>query len=298
MFEEFASLEVQPSLFVKFFPRLVLSAAANRPSFLTKYTICLLLPLSMESTDHIEVCAAEQSPSLPEDKLITSVEDLAECDCDPEMGTWLLDTLRRIQPDAEITVGSVKVSLHSPLAPIQFSNDHLPPLSTSPSLPFPLLQQILSNLLDQVTTTVLQEASAISSGQETADLPGTSGLSSSSDHSTAQQTTTSRRGGLKRMPLTSLDIHKALKRVLPGEPGELFRPYLPTVTKQAWHLDKQSLKGIKGKKQKTMMQAPPVILADDHDEDDEKTEQDVVGLPATTEEEAANGVVTEEDIVE
>jgi len=45
----------------------------------------------MESSDHIEVCAAEQSPSmLPEDKLITSVEDLADCDCDPEMGTWLL----------------------------------------------------------------------------------------------------------------------------------------------------------------------------------------------------------------
>jgi len=205
-------------------------------------------------------------------------------------------TLRRIQPDAEITVGSVKVSLHSPLAhhSIQFSNDHLP-LSLPP---FPLAQQILSNLLDQVTTTVLQEASAISSGQETAELLGTSGLPSSSNQATTQQTTTttSRRSGEKRMPLTSLDIHKALKRVLPGEPGELFRPYLPTVTKQAWHLDKQSLKGIKGKKQKTMMQAPPVTFADD-DEDDQKTEQDVVGVPTTTEVEGANGLVTGDDNV-
>ena len=75
-------------------------------------------------------------------------------------------------------------------------------------------------------------------------------------------------------PLTSLDIHKArppgyggpesparplfpfttqrlashtqaLKRVLPGEPGNTLRPYLPSVTKQAWHMDKQSLRGIK-----------------------------------------------------
>ena len=45
--------------------------------------------------------------------------------------------------------------------------------------------------------------------------------------------------------LTSLDIHKALKRLLPGEPGDSLRPYLPAVTKQAWHLDKQSLKGVK-----------------------------------------------------
>ena len=161
----------------------------------------------------------------------------------------------------------------------------------------------MSNLLDQVTTTVLQEASAISSGQETAELLGTFGLPSSSNQATTQQTTTttttttSRRGGEKRMPLTSLDIHKALKRVLPGEPGELFRPYLPSVTKQAWHLDKQSLKGIKGKKQKTMMQAPPVTLVDD-DEDDQKTEQDVVGVPTTTEVEATNGVITEDDNIE
>lgn len=56
----------------------------------------------------------------------------------------------------------------------------------------------------------------------------------------------------KRAPLTSLDISKALKKILPGAPGGLFRPYLPTVTKQAWHLDKQSLKGIK--KQKTAQQ--------------------------------------------
>ena len=48
-------------------------------------------------------------------------------------------------------------------------------------------------------------------------------------------------------PLTSLDIHQALKRLLPcsNEPGERLRPYLPAVTKHAWHLDKQSLKGVK-----------------------------------------------------
>lgn len=39
---------------------------------------------------------------------------------------------------------------------------------------------------------------------------------------------------------------QALKRVLPGDPTEnRLRPYLPAVTKQAWHLDKQSLKGVK-----------------------------------------------------
>ena len=32
--------------------------------------------------------------------------------------------------------------------------------------------------------------------------------------------------------------------MLPGEPAtNKLRPYLPAVTKQAWHLDKQSLKG-------------------------------------------------------
>lgn len=42
---------------------------------------------------------------------------------------------------------------------------------------------------------------------------------------------------------------QALKRVLPGEQADgKLRPYLPAVTKQAWHLDKQSLKGIKRQK--------------------------------------------------
>lgn len=46
------------------------------------------------------------------------------------------------------------------------------------------------------------------------------------------------------------DMLQALKRVLPGEPASnKLRPYLPAVTKQAWHLDKQSLKGIKKQKQ-------------------------------------------------
>ena len=43
---------------------------------------------------------------------------------------------------------------------------------------------------------------------------------------------------------------QALKRVLPGEPASnKLRPYLPAVIKQAWHEDKQSLKGIKRQKQ-------------------------------------------------
>ena len=50
--------------------------------------------------------------------------------------------------------------------------------------------------------------------------------------------------------LTSLDIHKAIKKLFPGNPGDPLRPYLPTKTKMAWNLDKQSLKGIKRKRQK------------------------------------------------
>ena len=38
---------------------------------------------------------------------------------------------------------------------------------------------------------------------------------------------------------------QAVKKVLPGEPGRLLRPYLPAETKLARHLDKQSLRGYK-----------------------------------------------------
>jgi hypothetical protein len=41
---------------------------------------------------------------------------------------------------------------------------------------------------------------------------------------------------------------QALKQVLPGSPGKHLRPYLPSVTKKAWHMDKESLK--RGRKQK------------------------------------------------
>lgn len=57
--------------------------------------------------------------------------------------------------------------------------------------------------------------------------------------------------------LTSLDIHKAIKKLLPGNPGDTLRPYLPSKTKQAWNLDKQSLKGIKRKRQKTALDQYP-----------------------------------------
>lgn len=54
----------------------------------------------------------------------------------------------------------------------------------------------------------------------------------------------------KTKELTSLDIHKAIKKLFPGNPGDTLRPYLPSKTKMAWNLDKQSLKGIKRKRQK------------------------------------------------
>ena len=44
--------------------------------------------------------------------------------------------------------------------------------------------------------------------------------------------------------------------MLPGDPGEnRLRPYLPAVTKQAWHLDKQSLKGVKKLKTASSLEA-------------------------------------------
>lgn len=53
-------------------------------------------------------------------------------------------------------------------------------------------------------------------------------------------------GKRKTMELTSLDIREALKKLLPGE---RLRPYLPSTTKQAWNMDKKSLKGIKRRRQ-------------------------------------------------
>ena len=93
------------------------------------------------------------------------------------------------------------------------------------------MSQVLTSLLDNITARVLEEAKRISEGPaEEADEEGGSGAAA------------------KQPPLTSLDISKALKRLLPGEPGDPLRPYLPAVTKQAWHLDKQSLKGVKRQK--------------------------------------------------
>jgi hypothetical protein len=55
---------------------------------------------------------------------------------------------------------------------------------------------------------------------------------------------------------------QALKRVLPGDPAEnRLRPYLPAVTKQAWHLDKQSLKGVKKLKTAAAADAAPKLAA-------------------------------------
>ena len=44
------------------------------------------------------------------------------------------------------------------------------------------------------------------------------------------------------------DVAQAMRRVLPGEPGDVLRPYLPTETKLARHLDKQSLRGLRSKR--------------------------------------------------
>ncbi|GAB4814217.1 hypothetical protein N2152v2_001263 [Parachlorella kessleri] len=89
----------------------------------------------------------------------------------------------------------------------------------------------LTSLLDGITQRILEEAKDISLATGT----------DSTDTAAPPEAGTAK-------PLTSLDIHKAsaLKRVLPGDPSEKrLRPYLPAVTKQAWHLDKQSLKGVK-----------------------------------------------------
>jgi hypothetical protein len=44
-------------------------------------------------------------------------------------------------------------------------------------------------------------------------------------------------------------------QILPGEPGQPLRPYLPAVSKHAWHLDKAVLKGVK-KFSKTLEEVP------------------------------------------
>jgi len=97
-------------------------------------------------------------------------------------------------------------------------------------------------MLDGITSRVLEEASRISHGEGPSSADGEEG----GGHGTS--TTAPSTSTLTSQALTSQDIHKALKRLLPGEAGDPLRPYLPAVTKQAWHLDKQSLKGIKRKK--------------------------------------------------
>jgi hypothetical protein len=107
-------------------------------------------------------------------------------------------------------------------------------------------------MLDGITSRILEEASRISHGEgpRAANGEETGGAGDG-----ASTTTLVPSSSLTCQALTSQDIHKALKRLLPGEPGDPLRPYLPTVTKQAWHLDKQSLKGIKRKKGKNAASA-------------------------------------------
>lgn len=168
------------------------------------------------------------------DQVLVNGEDLQGADLS-EMGAWVLQTLQEQQPDAEITLGSVQVSLLflSAFALFLFSK----------SLFFAF--QALTDMLDGITSRILEEARRISHGEGPSTADGEEG--GSDGISTAAPSTCT----LTSQALTSQDIHKALKRLLPGEPGDPLRPYLPTVTKQAWHLDKQSLKGIKRKKGNT-----------------------------------------------
>ncbi|KAL4440215.1 hypothetical protein ABPG75_003216 [Micractinium tetrahymenae] len=141
--------------------------------------------------------------------------------CDAELGAWLAGRLQRVQPDAELDAGSVRV---------------------------------LGRLLDELTARVLDEACRVNAASG-AHADATEAAASGAEAGPAAQAGGSRaahelRRGHKLSTLTSLDIHKALKRVLPGEPSDgKLRPYLPSVTKQAWSLDKRSLKGIKRQKQ-------------------------------------------------
>jgi hypothetical protein len=108
-------------------------------------------------------------------------------------------------------------------------------------------------MLDGITSRILEEASRISHGEGPSAADGEEGGADASAPATSTHTS---------QALTSQDIHKALKRLLPGEPGDPLRPYLPSVTKQAWHLDKQSLKGIKRKKgNNTTAAAAAVVVA-------------------------------------
>jgi hypothetical protein len=101
-------------------------------------------------------------------------------------------------------------------------------------------------MLDGITCRILEEASKISHGEGSSAAPdGEEGVA---DGTSTGVPTAAPLASLTSQALTSQDIHKALKRLLPGEPGDPLRPYLPSVTKQAWHMDKQSLKGIKRKK--------------------------------------------------
>lgn len=136
------------------------------------------------------------STCVDEDDIIASEDTLTTSEETEDIGPWILKLLREMQPDAEITVGSIKA---------------------------------LTSLLDTLTARVLEEAKAVS----------TSDYNSSGAGDTMKA---------KEPPLTSLDIHKALKRVLPPGDDKPLRPYLPAVTKQAWHLDKKSIKGIKRQK--------------------------------------------------
>lgn len=71
---------------------------------------------------------------------------------------------------------------------------------------------------------------------EAAEEPGRS--------SSGALASTSKRPRVEEPTLTSLHIQKALRQVLPGQPGQPLRPFLPGKAKLAWHLDKGSVRGL------------------------------------------------------
>ena len=105
---------------------------------------------------------------------------------------------------------------------------------------FVYLRQVLSSLLDNLTQKVLEEAKRISI-----------------EHAETSEPCSNNSRSTPSPPLTSLDIHRAIKKILPGNPGDPFRPYLPAVTKHAWHLDKKSLRRIKRPKLKAIPSSMP-----------------------------------------
>ena len=168
--------------------------------------------------DGAAVAAAAAAPRKPpspaeplgEEALVSSEADLAGAEgLDPELGGWILRTLRVQQPGLEVSLSSIRA---------------------------------LSGVIDGITARVVREAQLASGGADDAD--GAQGGDAAGDAGDAGGRAGGGRARGREPALTSLDIRAALRRLLPAA-GPLAQPYLPTVTKRAWQLDKESLRGVK-----------------------------------------------------